>query len=110
MDFLNNIDQNTPINAVTPNNWTYCRYRLGPKIGLVTFGAEPMEEDETPLEGIKEFYYVTVITEDMEEVFQKRFSHLEHACLYLNQHYSHWDFEDQSVASAGGCGSCQNNH
>lgn len=86
--------------SVNTQNWTYCRYQSGPFMAFISFGADP--------EGISQDsfdYYVTVLENEENEVFQKKFIDLTEACLYLNNAYTDWSFEDQS-AKKSGCSSC----
>lgn len=69
-------------------------------MALVTFGADPESIKEDRLE-----YYVTVLEDEDKEVFQQQFHSLGEACLFLNENYQDWDFEDQSVTKSG-CSTC----
>lgn len=86
--------------SVTVENWTYCRFQKGKFLAFVSFGADPESIAQDRLE-----YYVTVLEDEEKEIFQKKFDGLTDACLYLNQNYSDWNFEDQT-ASKSGCSSC----
>lgn len=85
---------------ITLNNWTYCRFQNEKFKALITFGASPVSITEDRLE-----YYVTVLNADECEVFQKDFDTLSSACLYINENYKDWTFEDQS-ATKSGCSTC----
>lgn len=81
-------------------NWTHTRYMKGPFMAFISFGADP--------EGLKEErldYFVTVLENEDTEVFQKKFTQLTEACLYLNEQYADWSFEDQTVKKSG-CSTC----
>lgn len=88
---------------IHPDNWTYCRYRLGDMMAFISYGAQL--EQGSP-QGILEYYFVVLQNEDYQEFFQKKFPSLLDACQYLNHTYDHWDFEDQTISKEG-CGSCQ---
>jgi hypothetical protein len=86
--------------SVSVKNWNYCRYENKNFMALVSFGANPESIKEDRLE-----YYVTVLENEDKEVFQLNFSSLSEACLYLNEHYGDWKFEDQT-ATKSGCSTC----
>lgn len=85
---------------VNLENWTYCRYENGDFMALVTFGADPESIAADRLD-----YYVTVLESEEKEVFQERFGSLGEACLFLNQKYGDWSFNDQT-ATKSGCSTC----
>lgn len=86
--------------CVNNENWTYCRYLQGQFMSMITFGADPESVKEDRLE-----YYVTVLENEEKEVFQQQFESLSEACLFINQNYADWSFEDQSVKKEG-CSTC----
>lgn len=86
--------------SVNTENWTYCRYEKENFWAQITFGADPESIKEDRLE-----YYVTVLQDEMNEVFQKKFMTLTDACLFLNDKYSDWTFNDQT-ATKSGCSTC----
>lgn len=86
--------------CVTSENWSYCRYEKGDFMAIISFGASPESAQEDRLE-----YYVTVLEKEEQEVFQKTFESLNEACLYLNDNYSDWSFNDQT-AKKSGCSTC----
>ncbi len=86
--------------CVTVENWSYCRYENKNFMALISFGANPESLQEDRLE-----YYVTVLENEDQEVFQERFDSLTDACLYLNDHYADWTFEDQTFTKSG-CSTC----
>ena len=88
------------MHSVNIDNWTFCRYEKEAFWAQITFGADPESLSENRLE-----YYVTVLQDEMNEVFQKKFDTLTAACLYLNQNYSDWTFHDQTAAKTG-CSTC----
>jgi hypothetical protein len=86
--------------CVTTTNWTFTRYKKDNFLALVTFGADPESLENNCLE-----YYVTVLEDEIQETFQQKFASLTEACLFLNQQYSDWDFEDQTAPKSG-CSTC----
>lgn len=86
--------------CVNTENWTYCRYQMGNVLAMISFGANPESLKEDRLE-----YYVTVLEDEEKEIFQKEFNSLSDACLYLNENYGDWTFEDQT-ATKSGCSTC----
>lgn len=93
---------------ITPENWTFCHYsRPGAdssKRAMITFGAVPdILED-------KFVYYLTVMDQDDELLYQEEFYDLSQACHALNAKYQDlWDLVDatkKSSKGAGGCDSC----
>ncbi len=86
--------------SVNIENWTYSRYEKENFWAQITFGADPESLSEDRLE-----YYVTVLQDEMNEIFQRKFENLTAACLYLNQNYSDWTFHDQT-ATKSGCSTC----
>lgn len=86
--------------CVNSENWNYCRYQQGNMLAMISFGASPESLKEDRLE-----YYVTVLEDEEKEIFQQQFNSLAQACVYLNQHYGDWPFEDQTAIKSG-CSSC----
>lgn len=86
--------------SVNTDNWTYCRYASENFLALITFGADPETIKEDRLD-----YYVTVLEDEEKEVFQQRFDSLAEACLFLNENYQDWTFENQT-AEKSGCSTC----
>ncbi len=86
--------------SINNENWSYCRYEKENFLALITFGADPESIKEDRLE-----YYVTVLQDEQNEDFQKKFDSLTDACLYLNSGYSDWNFNDQT-ATKSGCSTC----
>lgn len=84
---------------VNIENWTFCRYQSGQFLAMISFGADPESIDE----GFE--YYVTVLENEEKEVFQQTFKDLPEACLFLNEKYGDWTFEDQTAAKSG-CSTC----
>lgn len=73
---------------------------MGNVLAMISFGANPESLKEDRLE-----YYVTVLEDEEKEIFQKEFNSLSDACLYLNENYGDWTFEDQT-ATKSGCSTC----
>jgi hypothetical protein len=86
--------------CVNIENWSYCRYEKGHFIAFISFGANPESMAEDRLE-----YYVTVLENEDQEVFQETFESLTEACVYLNENYADWTFENQT-ATKSGCSTC----
>ncbi len=87
---------------VTVNNWNYSYFENGEHRAIVSFGASPELLDD-------EFvYYVTVLDQDDNEIYQQEFTEVANACTFMNQKYGDfWDFKDMSQKNtSGGCGSC----
>jgi hypothetical protein len=85
---------------VTPENWTYCRFKSENFSAFISFGASPESLIEEAFE-----YFVTVIENDERETFQRQFPSLASACLYLNSQYGDWSFDDQTIKKSG-CSTC----
>jgi hypothetical protein len=85
---------------VNIENWTFSRYKSGDFMAMISFGADPETIEEGRLD-----YFVTVLQNEEREVFQKPFSALSDACLFLNEKYGDWGFEDQT-ATKSGCSTC----
>ena len=94
------LDGDNKMQRINLQNWTFCRFNKGDFMALITFGADPESAQDNRLE-----YYVTVLAKEENEVFQKKFDYLGDACLYLNENYADWDFEDQT-ATKSGCSTC----
>lgn len=85
---------------INTENWSFCRYLSENFQAWITFGADPESMKEDRLE-----YYVTVLENEDTEVFQEKFDSLSEACLYLNENYRDWTFDDQT-ATKSGCSTC----
>ena len=86
--------------SVNTEYWTYCRYEKENFLAQITFGADPESLAEDRLE-----YYVTVLQDEETEIFQKEFTTLQDACLYLNANYKDWGFINQTEEKTG-CSTC----
>lgn len=86
--------------SVNIENWTYCRYEKESFMAMISFGASPDSLTEDQME-----YFVTVLEDEIKEVFQAGFTSLGEACLYLNENYGDWGFQDQT-ATKSGCSTC----
>jgi hypothetical protein len=86
--------------CVNLENWTYCRFEMGQFMALITLGADPESLSHDSFQ-----YYVTVLENEEKEVFQETFHSLSEACLYLNENYAEWSFNDQT-ATKSGCSTC----
>ena len=90
-------------NTINSDNWTYCHYSSAQNKALITFGASAESMDQSYE------YYVTVLNNDHDEVFQKEFNQLDMACRYINQRYQKiWKFVDATrpVVNESGCSTC----
>ena len=88
------------MHSVTTENWTFSRFENGNFLAMISFGADPESIAEDRLQ-----YYVTVLENEEKEVFQMMFNDLGEACLYLNENYGDWTFEDQTIRKEG-CSTC----
>ncbi|MGE3610826.1 MAG: hypothetical protein AB7I27_14640 [Bacteriovoracaceae bacterium] len=88
------------MHSINTENWTYCRFKSGNFMAFISFGANPESIKEDQLE-----YFVTVLENEEKEVFQQEFDNLSMACLFLNQRYGDWSFEDQTAPKSG-CSTC----
>ncbi len=89
--------------SINSSSWTYCQYVQGDLRALITIGASADILDDSFT------YFSTVLDDENSEVFQKEFSSLDKACLYINERYQdEWDFVDSSkpTIDAGGCSTC----
>lgn len=86
--------------CVNLENWTYTRYTNEDFMALITFGADPESILEDRLD-----YYVTVLENEEKEIFQKHFTALSEACLFINEKYGDWEFQDET-ATKSGCSTC----
>ncbi len=86
--------------SVNTDNWTFCRFMNDTFLAMISFGADPETIAEDRLD-----YFVTVLQNEDTEIFQQKFESLSEACLYLNENYGDWTFEDQTAAKSG-CSTC----
>ncbi len=86
--------------CVNVENWSFCRFHSGAFKAFISFGADPETIESGRLE-----YYVTVLESDEKEIFNQKFAALSEACLFLNERYADWTFDDQSVTKSG-CSTC----
>jgi hypothetical protein len=86
--------------CVTIENWNYCRYERGNFMAFISIGSGPESVENDRLD-----YFVTVLENEEKESFQAEFDSLAEACLYLNENYSDWTFNDQT-ATKSGCSTC----
>lgn len=87
---------------ITPQNWTHCSFSHENLRAMITFGASPDILDDSFV------YYVTVLDEDNNEVFQKEFETIGLACDYINSKYTDlWEMTDAlTPKKEGGCSTC----
>jgi len=88
------------MNFITPENWTYCRFKSESFMAFISFGADPEGILKDQLD-----YFVTVLKDEDTEIFQEKFNSLSKACLFINTKYQDWEFEDQTVKKSG-CSTC----
>jgi hypothetical protein len=86
--------------TVNIKNWSYSRFIKDSFMAFISFGSSPDLAQQGDFE-----YFVTVLENSEKEIFQMTFSNLAEACLYLNQHYGDWSFEDQTAPKSG-CSTC----
>lgn len=87
---------------VTPENWTHTQYVLDNLRAIISFGASWDRPNDL-------LYYVTLLDQDDQEIFQQQFEDLASACDYINQRYQNeWPIVDLMAPSKkeGGCASC----
>ncbi|MBI99618.1 MAG: hypothetical protein CME67_00180 [Halobacteriovoraceae bacterium] len=87
---------------ITPENWTFCSFSHEELKAIITFGASPDILDDSFV------YYVTVLDQDNNEVYQKEFFSIEMACDHINAKYSNiWEITDATrPTKSGGCSTC----
>ncbi len=81
-------------------NWTYTAFSSGELQIKISQGGMPTEE------GLKELFWVSLLDNEFQALWQEEFLELEQACEFANQRYLHWDFSDQRPSDEGGCSSC----
>lgn len=86
--------------CINTQNWSYCRFQKDNFLAMITFGADPESLESGRLD-----YYVTVLMDEIHEVFQRSFGSLAEACMFLNENYKDWNFEDQTAPKSG-CSTC----
>lgn len=69
---------------------------------MISFGASPDILDDSFI------YYVTVLDDDNNEVFQTEFDSIEKACEYINSRYNTlWSLDNAlKPKKEGGCSTC----
>lgn len=87
------------MNYFTPDNWNHVQYINENQRALVSIGAD--------LKGDL-LYFVTVIDENDQVLYQSEHKTVEKACFHINDKYQEfWDFSNLATAgTGGGCGSC----
>ena len=87
---------------ITTENWTYCSFSHENLKAMITLGASPEILEDSFL------YYVTILDEDNNEIFQEEFRSLSKACSRINQKCSGiWNWTDaERPAKQGGCSTC----
>lgn len=90
------------------SNWNYAQFSTGSFQAMISCGIDP--NDYLALEENSEMamcYWVSILKDEFQEIFQRKFTHLAEALSFINERYGHWNFVDTSVAK-GGCESCSN--
>lgn len=92
----------------TADNWNYVQYinttDSGLKRAILSIGAMPNAQDE-----IEFLYFITILDQENNEVFQEEFKSLDIAIHHINKKFSnYWDFQDLTKISddKSGCSSC----
>lgn len=87
---------------ITSENWTHCTFSHENLKALITFGASPEAAEDMFV------YYVTVLDDGNNELFQREFKSLKAACGYINKKYrSIWTLSDAlKPKKEGGCSTC----
>ncbi len=90
------------MNEINKTNWNFCQYKNDNLKAIISFGASPDILDDSFN------YYVTVLDDENNEVFQEEFQTVDAACQSINHKYSDvWEFSDLSQKNnSGGCDSC----
>lgn len=88
---------------ITADNWTFMAYQSKNLSAILSLGATPGENGQADL-----LYYMTVMDEDGNDLYQEDFTDLPQAILKINTKYSHWSLVDrqENNSSGGGCGDC----
>ena len=85
----------------TPNNWNYSQFQNQNLKAIISLGCDP------DILGTRFSYFVTVLDEDDNEVYQEEFMALDRACEAMNSKYGGiWEYKDLSKPSSSGCDSC----
>lgn len=92
---------------ITTDNWSHTQYNYEGLRAFISFGAH---WDFEKYESSEIIYFVTVLDEEENEVFQSQFQTLELACEYINERYQNeWpiiDLNNPPNQKEGGCASC----
>ncbi len=91
-------------NLVNLKNWNFAHYNSEHFKSFIGMTGDVQEVDGQIRELI--LYSVTVVDGEDMEVFQRDFSSLKSAIDFINEKYGHWQFNDPTDNSSGGCGSC----
>ena len=83
---------------VSDANWGHVCYQCGELRAMVSTGG-------MWLNGHKTIYYVSVLNNNNEDIYQSEFGSLDEALGHINQRYANWDFVDLTEKK-GACGSC----
>lgn len=83
------------------NNWNHSQYQSEHNKAIISIGAHENKPEEI-------CYYITVLDEENNELFQQEFKELDQACQEINSRYQDiWDYNDLSQEKKKtGCDSC----
>jgi hypothetical protein len=84
------------------DNWSFSCFKSSTLQVIITLGGSPIENDDICIE-----YYVTVLNEDQQEVYQQNFNNIKNAILFANEKYGTWEFTKIGLDDTGGCGTCE---
>lgn len=91
-------------NFVNLKNWNFAHYNSEHFKAFIGMTGELEEVNEVVSQVI--LYSVTVLDAEEVEVFQRDFKSLKDAIACINENYGHWQFNDPTDKSGGGCSSC----
>ena len=91
-------------NFVNLKNWNFAHYNSEHFKAFIGMTGD-IEETQGEASHII-LYSVTVLDSEESEVFQRDFKSLKSAISCINENYGHWQFNDPTDTSGGGCGSC----
>jgi hypothetical protein len=90
--------------TINHENWTYTQYTFDNLRAIISLGAE-LEGEDTSF-----CYFVTVLDDEEQEVFQQQFTSLDLACDYINKRYrGQWTYVDSNnppTEKSGSCATC----
>lgn len=87
---------------IRSENWMSSHFENNDLKAMITLGGK-----ENPTGDIDIIYSVTVLKEDLAQVFQKSFKSLDGALRYINLTYSTWQLSMDGKIVGSGCGDCR---